>query len=351
MKEHTSTHTPTRADAAGRARARDFEGRAALVIAHPGHELCVHGWLGRARPEVFVLTDGSGRQGVPRLASTMRNLSEAGARPGPLFGRYRDRDIYQALLSTDVDFFTSLALELAEGLARGRFAYVVGDAIEGYNPTHDICRAVTNAAVEIANRRASAPPIQNFDFPIIDPPEGEDARGHIRLRLDEAAYRRKIEVMRSCPELSDEVSAGLDGASLKVLEMFGDLSEEVGELVKRRGGGDSFRVETLRPAVETSACEQFFERPPFYERYGEKLVAYGFYRHVIRYREHFAPVAESLRAFASHASLTEVVTDAEADPQSEWRAEGRERRAPDLVACLEQIFGGGEQLECAGESS
>ena len=34
-----------------------------LFVAHPGHELCVHGWLEIARPKVFVLTDGSGRSG------------------------------------------------------------------------------------------------------------------------------------------------------------------------------------------------------------------------------------------------------------------------------------------------
>src|SRR5207253_5484219 len=33
-------------------------GRAALVIAHPGHELRVYHWLRLARPSVFILTDG-----------------------------------------------------------------------------------------------------------------------------------------------------------------------------------------------------------------------------------------------------------------------------------------------------
>jgi carbonic anhydrase/acetyltransferase-like protein (isoleucine patch superfamily) len=33
------------------------DGKAAPVVAHPGHELCVYGWLEQARPLVFVLTD------------------------------------------------------------------------------------------------------------------------------------------------------------------------------------------------------------------------------------------------------------------------------------------------------
>jgi hypothetical protein len=34
------------------------DGKAALVVAHPGHELRVFHWLRLARPCVFVLTDG-----------------------------------------------------------------------------------------------------------------------------------------------------------------------------------------------------------------------------------------------------------------------------------------------------
>ena len=52
--------------------------RAALVIAHPGHELCVYGWLETVRPRVFILTDGSGRSGQSRLKSTEEILSVVG---------------------------------------------------------------------------------------------------------------------------------------------------------------------------------------------------------------------------------------------------------------------------------
>src|SRR5262245_21413951 len=74
------------------------EGRPALVIAHPGHELRIHGWLCQHRPTVFVLTDGSGRGGRSRLGTTGRVLAQAGAEPGSIFGRYPDAAVYQALL-------------------------------------------------------------------------------------------------------------------------------------------------------------------------------------------------------------------------------------------------------------
>ena len=56
--------------------------RAALVVAHPSHELRLHGWLEQTRPCVCVLTDGAGRSGEPRLTRTTEVLARAGATQG-----------------------------------------------------------------------------------------------------------------------------------------------------------------------------------------------------------------------------------------------------------------------------
>jgi len=60
--------------------------RAILVIAHPGHELRVHGWLEAMAPAVWILTDGSGHTGRSRVDSTTRVLESTGAAPGPVYG-------------------------------------------------------------------------------------------------------------------------------------------------------------------------------------------------------------------------------------------------------------------------
>src|SRR5438552_2179679 len=83
--------------------------RAALVIAHPGHELRVHAWVELAQPLAFVLTDGSGHTGQSRLASTSRLLERTGAAPGGIYGRLTDRALYPAILGGDVALFTGLA--------------------------------------------------------------------------------------------------------------------------------------------------------------------------------------------------------------------------------------------------
>ena len=52
----------------------------------------------------------------------------------------------------------------ADGFLRDGIGYVSGDATEGYNSTHDACRLLINAAVEMASRRGAARSA-NFDFP------------------------------------------------------------------------------------------------------------------------------------------------------------------------------------------
>src|SRR5260370_1251930 len=88
--------------------------RAALVVAHPGHELMVHGWLEESLPRVFVLTDGSGHSNQSRLGSTTKILKHVGARPGGIYGRLTDFEGYAALLNQELDLFVEFARELAE---------------------------------------------------------------------------------------------------------------------------------------------------------------------------------------------------------------------------------------------
>src|SRR4029450_7233003 len=91
-------------------------GRAALIVAHPGHELNLMGWLTMSQPSVFVMTDGSGQLGRSRLHSTTKTLLRSGARPGPMYGHLSDQEVYEAMLDQDVDLFVRLTVELAESL-------------------------------------------------------------------------------------------------------------------------------------------------------------------------------------------------------------------------------------------
>ena len=293
-------------------------GRAALVIAHPSHELRVHGWLELARPLVFIWTDGSGRSGPPRLDWTTRVLVQAGATPGAIYGRLTDAAVYAAVLQRDYDLFINLTNELAGELLQEQIEYVVGDALEGHNVTHKVGRLMTSAAVEMASRR-SGRPIPNYDFTVVGRPDDCPAELRAqawRLSLDDESFRRKLAAARSHhPKLAADVNAALEGEPLTGVKRFtepelaGAASSELGDMARLREypelaarilgllegvNLDSFREEYLRSIDNRAGTNGLTDEPPFYEAYGEKLVTAGHYQQVIRYREHLVPLAEAL---------------------------------------------------------
>src|SRR5437763_5558711 len=109
--------------------------------------------MAQRRPLYFCLTDGSGGNAASRLASTTRLLDGVGARRGPLFGRYPDREIYRLLIDRRVDVFVGLAHELADALTNAGVDCVAGDAAEGFNPAHDVCRFLIDGAAALVQRR------------------------------------------------------------------------------------------------------------------------------------------------------------------------------------------------------
>lgn len=248
-------------------------GAPVLVVAHPGHELRVHAWLETARPLVCVLTDGSGSTGEGRLESTSRVLERAAARPGPVYGRMSDREIYTAIMNRDQDLFCGLADELCDAFRAHGADCVVGDAVEGYNPSHDVCRLVINAAVRMASRGREAA-IPSFDFVLVGAPDECPAgleSETFRISLDDDALARKLEAANGYPELAGEVGAAVE-----------------------RFGVAPFRLECLRPVDLSERYGWTGEELPFYERHGEKRVAEGVYDRVLRFREHVLPLAEAL---------------------------------------------------------
>jgi hypothetical protein len=246
--------------------------RTALVIGHPGHELLVHGWLEVTRPLVFVLTDGSGRSSQSRLASTTKVLNQTGAKCGGIYGRLTDTEAYAAILNHQFDLFIGLARELSKVFVVERIDCVAGDAFEGYNPMHDVCRLVIDAAVTAA-RRARGHRVENFEFSLV----GQQRVCHKAPHLDGV-----------CHLLDDSAFARKLSAAMEYIELAGEVQPRL-----KQTSTEALRTECLRPVI-LGPSDQRSEHPPFYEQYGEKQVAAGFYHQVIRYNEHIAPLAEVL---------------------------------------------------------
>jgi hypothetical protein len=210
-----------------------------------------------------------------------------------------DGELYAAVLDHAHSTFTRLVEELAAMLSRERVGVVAGDAEEGYNPSHDICRLLVNAAIRLVQRTTDAR-ISNYDFTLVGPPGHcpEHLRADaIRLDLNDAAFARKLSAAHNYPELRAEVEAALGGAGSVAFGEHPDLARRTGQEFKGACAND-FRVEWLRP-VAAEGFGRFHlgvRERPFYEAYGERQVQAGHYRRVLRYREHVLPLAAALDA-------------------------------------------------------
>jgi hypothetical protein len=202
-------------------------------------------------------------------------LNQTGAKVGSIYGRLTDAAAYAAILNHEFDLFVGLAKELSVALAEERIDCVAGDAFEGYNPLHDVCRLIINAAVAAASR-AGETRMANYEFSLVGRPDCSHELPHpngIRRILDEAAFARKMKAAQEYAQLAGEVLAALE-----------------------RTSSDAFRVECLCP-VDPNSGSYRWDRPPFYEQHGEKQVAAGYYDRVLRYEEHVVPLGEALNRY------------------------------------------------------
>jgi hypothetical protein len=246
---------------------------AVMVVGHPGHELRVYGWLTQTRPVVHVLTDGSGSDGQSRIASTSSLLEHAGARRGGIYGRMTDREVYASILAGDHGRFLALAEDLAASLVRENADLVAGDAVEGFNPSHDVCRYIINAGARIASQM-SGRAIPCYAFPLESAPNAcpDGLRGRaLRLDLDDETLERKLQAAHAYAELKSEVERTLG-----------------------QYGKEPFRTEYLWPVDLEDPYGWDPARIPFYESYGAERVASGAYTHVVKFREHVQPLADAL---------------------------------------------------------
>jgi hypothetical protein len=254
--------------------------RAALLIGHPGHELYVYGWMGLARPVACVLTDGTGLGRPSRVERTRRILVERHVRPGPIFGRWPDRQVYDWLLDGKFEEIVSVVHEFACLLAEQEIEVVVGDSLEGFNPVHDVCRMAIDAAVGLAEARLGRP-LESYDFPQFVRPTSPDETPPETcwIQLDQATFQAKYETALGYPELAHEVSVDLE-----------------------RFGAGAFRSECLRPVAPNSRLRPPPRIPPVYELYGEALVRRGELTRAIRYEEHVRPLLQTLKSEVSRGT-------------------------------------------------
>lgn len=228
----------------------------ALIIGHAGHELKVLKFIQLFRPLVFVLTDGSGTNGVSRIESTRKIVEYFGCRVSPVFGYFTDTQIYEHILTGTTGPFVELRNKIQRLLIAHDIDTVFGDACEGFNPSHDLCRYMINNCV---SRIAQLPPyktISNYDFLL----SSFEPQGHFKITLDENDKQSRDALINAYPEIKHEI-----------------------ELAKKHAPDESvFNYESIRKVTDVS-LKKWTTDAPFYETYAQKKIREGKYSSIITF--------------------------------------------------------------------
>ncbi|TPJ43511.1 hypothetical protein FJ492_16500 [Mesorhizobium sp. B2-5-4] len=176
-----------------------------LILAHPGHELRIHHWLELSRPRVYLLTDGSGGRNQARTKFSREAVDAAGATAGAIFGEIPDSAWYKALLTTDGGFFADVLRQIRLDLMEFQDVQVVSDAVDGYNPIHDLACAFGNA---LNGRLHGARPGHKHLCSAAVP--NVPGLVEVEVQLDSAARARKIAAVKAYTPLADEARQILD---------------------------------------------------------------------------------------------------------------------------------------------
>ncbi|UVK47633.1 hypothetical protein BPNPMPFG_001042 [Mesorhizobium sp. AR07] len=198
-------------------------------------------------------------------------VEAAGATSGAVFGDVPDTAWYEALLAGNRKFFTDVLTRISTDLEDAQDIQVVSDAVDGYNPIHDLAYAygsVLNALVRKhgdGRKHICSAAVPNVAGTV----EAE-------LPLDAAARARKIAAVKSYTPLADEAR--------QILER----------------DPQSFDRELL-------ISQNFNWNGPWtpeWERIGKERVAAGRYKRCITYADNVQPIAQHLMSEAcrDHAS-------------------------------------------------
>lgn len=234
----------------------------------------VYGWMAAHKPLVDVITDGSGPDRASRLDSTRKLIEGCGGRLGGIAGAYPDRDFYGMIKAGDPAPFLGLAAGFARQWQDADISVVAGDMLEGFSPTHDVCRMMIDAAVEKLRRRGRD--ILNLEFPLESMALPGAKEGAVVVPLDDAGFAEK---QRSAKEAYPELAGEVDRLIAKL-------------------GEDAFRIEVLLPAKPPNGLTWDGPEPPFYETYGRRQVEAGHYQDLITFAGHLQPLARALWQWA-----------------------------------------------------
>jgi hypothetical protein len=252
---------------------------AVFVFSHPNHELAVYGLVQRLNPWMMFLTDGGG---ADRVEQTREGLSRIGRLERAVFLNHPEKQFYDRLLSRDVDYFQGVAAQVHDLLRETQPACVCSDAIEFYNPVHDLAVPITRAAL------AGLTGWKHYEMPLVhQSPAPDEPEKCVVQRLPETLGQAAHVSVLTPPELEAKKVAR-DEVYTILAEQFGtaltDLSDE------------HLRHEVLGESPSRGMREPGDDFVLRYEWRAKKLLSEGSIEEIITLNDHFRPVAEGLLA-------------------------------------------------------
>jgi hypothetical protein len=245
--------------------------KTALIIGHPGHELRAYAFIKKYKPDVFILTDGSGSNNSARIHQSIKLLDSLGAKFQDSIKRFTDKELYNIVLKQDLSEILTYMNNLKDLIIKNQYDVIVGDALEGFNPTHDICRYLINGIIgDIAANNSKT--ILNYDFVLDSAPNNistDDNIGGLSLKLSDEEFQMKLNAAMNYPELKYEVDIAI-----------------------KKYGKEVFLWELFSKVSDLNQISNWSATKPYYEEFGEKRVNEGSYSTIITFEKHIKPIAE-----------------------------------------------------------
>ncbi len=221
------------------------------------------------------LTDGGAEE---RVNQTKKGLISIGLLDQATFLNHSERSFYEALLDCDTDFYQTVSKQITYWIAEHNPSQVFCDAVEFYNPVHDIALPLVISAVKQKE-------IEILEVPLIYQDKSQ-ATGFSLQQVRRSRLQDEFNVKLSDQEVANKINARDT--------IYTELSQQMGALltkVSSEQARSEYAAQHKHPLSIRNENE-----PLRYEERAELLFSQGLVRAPIRYMENYVPIVTDLLA-------------------------------------------------------
>jgi hypothetical protein len=164
------------------------------VFSHPNHEIAILATIARNKPDRLVfITDGGG---IHRVNETRSVLSRFSLDDRAVFLQYPEDEFYKALLNLDLAYFSKIKDSIKCVLQDSDSTDIYCDAVEFYNPIHDMTLPIVKSLGISSNINVWEVPLVyqdiNGEFLVQKPPKDCAEATCLRLEYEEQMIKKDI---------------------------------------------------------------------------------------------------------------------------------------------------------------